>query len=97
VKFISYFLLLATLAACTYAQIKTQPSVDVFPVETAHEDGDWTLLYRDVPLEISSDGFVIFMLPRDWMPLGLSDYDHLRFSSVISEDKAVLTFERFRP
>ena len=95
-RFISYgFLVL--LSACTYAQIKTQPSVDVFPVETAHEDGDWTLLYRDVPLEISSDGFVIFMIPSDWMPTGLSDYDHLRFRPVVSEDKAVLTFERFRP
>jgi len=96
-KLIANCSILIALTACSYAQIKTQPSVDVFPVETAHEDGDWTLLYRDVPLEISEDGFVIFMLPRDWMPLGLSDYDHLKVSSVISEDKAVLTFERFRP
>jgi len=93
----TYLLVLTPLTACSYAQIKTQPIADVYPVETAREDGDWTLLYRDVPLEISSDGFVIFMIPSDWMPTGLSDYDHLRFSSVVSEDKAVLTFERFRP
>ena len=87
------FLLLG-LVACAYGQIKTQSSADIYPVETAREDGDWTLLYRDVPLEISRDGYVIFMIPDDWVPSGLTDHDQLRLSKVIEKDKSVLTFER---
>ena len=90
------FLLLG-LVACAYGQIKTQPSADIFPVETAREDGDWTLLYRDVPLEISKDGYVIFMIPDDWTPSGLKDSDQLKLSRVIEENRSVLTFERVKP
>lgn len=94
----SQFILLLLLSACSFAQpLKAQPSADIYPVETAREDGDWTLLYRDVPLAISEDGFVIFLIPSDWTPAGLTDNDHLKFSSVITKDKAILTFERFRP
>ena len=79
------------------ASASDPPSYLSYPVETAREDGDWTLLYRNVPEEINKDGYVIFLVPSEWTPLGLNDYDHLLAEVVRNHDTATVTFRRFKP
>ena len=83
------------LMAC--ASTSNLPSYFSYPIETAREDGDWTLLYRNVPEEISKDGYVVFLVPSEWTPLGLSDYDHLSAEITRDHNTATVTFRRFKP
>ncbi len=82
------------LSACASA---AAPDAIIYPVERAREDGDWTLLYRDVPLEISKDGYVIFLIPAEWTPLGLKDNHYVRAEIERSEETSVITLTAFKP
>jgi hypothetical protein len=82
------------LSACGSA---AEPNTVIYPIDRAREDGDWTLLYRDVPLEISKDGYVIFMIPAGWTPLGLKDTHHLRAEIARDEETSVITLTSFKP
>lgn len=72
-------------------------SSSIYKVETAREDGDWTLLYREVPKDISEDGYVIFLIPSEWTPADLSNYDSLHAEVTRMADTATVTFRRTRP
>ena len=91
----SRLLVALLLTAC--ASASNQSQYLTYPVETAREDGDWTLLYRDVPPDINKDGYVVFLVPSEWTPLGLSDYDHLLAEVARDQDTATITFRTFRP
>ena len=82
------------LSACASA---AAPGSYIYPVERAREDGDWTLLYRDVPLEISKDGYVIFLIPAEWTPLGLKDKHYVRADIERMEETSVITLTAYKP
>lgn len=90
-----FLISLLCLSACVSASAPNNKTI--YPVETAREDGDWTLLYRDVPFDISTDGYVVFIIPTNWTPEGLTDNNWLEITTKRTQDTSIITMKRFNP
>jgi len=90
------FFLLINLS-CSIQQTSSIPKqvnpAEIYPVDRAHEDGNWTVLERVMPWGEA----VIFLVPNWWMPSDLKDHHLIKVTISQKKQSSSISFNLINP
>lgn len=93
IKQIGVFLFILLSIACSSQTQSIPESKEIYPVDRAHEDGDWTVLERVMPWGEP----VTFLIPDWWMPSELKDRHLIKVDINQNEQTSTITFSLVEP